>query len=109
MRNRPAAFDNLMSFDQGQFNFDAARHEDGYQHWRAELDEQKRAFESRWGIILGRRVSLQLINRDQPLEGIISLMSGEEKHRGSPLRLSLKGFVFSPKEIESIKRLDEPL
>ncbi len=97
-----------MSFDQGQFNFDAARDEDGYRHWREEMDEQKRAFETRWGIILGRRVSLKLMSRDLPLEGIINLMSDDGKNKGAPIRLSLKGFVFSPNEIESIMRIDEP-
>jgi hypothetical protein len=96
-----------MTFDQGEFDFEAFRPEDGYRHWKVVLDEEKRAFESRWGIILGRPVRLKLRSRDEPLEGIVNLVSGEERPRGASLRLSLKGFVFTPKEIESVMRLEE--
>ena len=97
-----------MSFDQEEFDFTTFRAEDGYLHWKSVLDEQKRDFESRWGIIIGRRVRLKIRTRDEPLEGIINIVQGEDKQRGAPLRLSLKGFQFAPKDIESILRLDGP-
>ncbi|CAN5888193.1 hypothetical protein BH11VER1_BH11VER1_06720 [soil metagenome] len=98
-----------MAFDQGQFNFEATSSEDGYRHWRQMLDEQRRALESRWGIIFGSRVSLKLMHRDERLEGIINLLSDEGKQKSSKLRLSLNGLVFSPQEIESVTRLDKPV
>ncbi len=49
-----------MTFDQGEFNFQATGPEDGYRKWREELDAKKRAFEARWGVILGRTVCVTL-------------------------------------------------
>jgi hypothetical protein len=45
-----------MSFDQGQFNFDANGPEDRYRKWREELDAARQTFERHWGVILSRRV-----------------------------------------------------
>ena len=49
-----------MSFDQGQFNFDANGSDTGYRKWREELDAARLAFERRWGVILSRRVEVVL-------------------------------------------------
>lgn len=46
-----------MNFDQGEFNFEAQGSEEGYGKWRQELAADQRAFESRWAVVLNRRVS----------------------------------------------------
>jgi hypothetical protein len=60
-----------MNFDQGEFNFAVDGPEDGYRKWREELDAKKRAFESRWGVVLGRRVSVSLTDHAKPLSGML--------------------------------------
>lgn len=99
-----------MNFDQGQFNFDAPAGEDGYLAWREELDARRAAFEKRWGVILGRRVRVKLLDRDLPLEGKLVLLDEENathpsrRHRN--LRFHLQGKEFCLAEIESVVRLD---
>ena len=70
-----------MDFDQGQFNFDAKGSEDGFRKWREELDAKKRAFETRWGVILSRRVSVSLKNHAKPVAGILDRGAGYVQHR----------------------------
>lgn len=95
----------MPDFDQGEFDFESGT-EEGYRNWRQRLDEQKRAFESRWGIILGRRVRVQLAAIDRPLEGIVRVVSAESARSPSQLRLRLGRLEFSPAEIESIVRVE---
>jgi hypothetical protein len=71
------------------------------------LDEQKKAFENRHGVILGRRVRVELVEHDRPLEGMLQLVTDAQADRRH-LRFRLKGLEFSPAEIASIVRLDEP-
>lgn len=94
-------------FDQGTFNFDAAGDELGFRRWREELDARKHAFETRWGIILGRRVSLQLASHNRPIEGIIRIDSEPAKagKTASPL-FRIGTLPFCPSEIESIVALN---
>lgn len=56
-----------MSFDQGEFNFNAKGSGDGYRKWREELDARKRAFESLWGVVLGKPVTVSLRHHAKPL------------------------------------------
>jgi hypothetical protein len=98
-----------MNFDQGQFNFDAQSGDDGYRRWREELDARKLAFESRYGVILGKRVRLQLCGHPHAVDGIITLI---EERKRAPARyhrptLRIGSIEFSPNEIESILRLDD--
>jgi hypothetical protein len=95
-----------MSFDQGEFDFDAPGDGAGYRNWRRHLDEQKRALESRWGIILGHRVVLTLHAHDRPLEGIIRIIPNRRADGVRPLRLQIGRLEFTPAEIASIVRLD---
>ena len=91
-----------MNFDQGQFNFDTKGPEDGYRKWREELDEKKRAFESRWGVILSRRVCVSLKDHAKPLRGILEWVNDSKRgHQAQPL-FRLRGVEFSVGEIESI-------
>ncbi|NJM37576.1 MAG: hypothetical protein HC845_06800 [Akkermansiaceae bacterium] len=96
-----------MNFDQGQFNFDAKGTEDGYRRWREELDAKKSALESRWGVILSRRVRVSLIDHAKPLVGILELRSDLGKKPTDPPIFRLRGLEFTPSEIESIVQ-EEP-
>lgn len=93
-----------MSFDQGQFDFDAPGSDAGWRRWREELDEKKRAFESRWGVVLGKQVTVWLKDHAKPLSGMIEWLepakAGNEKN-GAP-RFRLRGLEFGVGEIESI-------
>ncbi len=91
-----------MSFDQGQFNFDAKGSEDGYRKWREELDAARLAFERRWGVILSRRVCVSLRDHAKPLTGILEWVDDPKKGRQGPPLFRLKGVEFGVGEIESI-------
>jgi hypothetical protein len=98
-----------MNFDQGELDLSGNGSEDGHRKWQQELDAKKRAFESRYGIILGRRVRVQLAGELNPLEGMIYLISKDSTQPGSTkLRFQLGTREFIASEIESIIRIDEP-
>ncbi len=95
-----------MNFDQGQFNFDAKGSEDGFRKWREELDAKKRALESRWGVILSRRVHVSLTHHAKPLTGILELLIVPRRKSNDPPVFRIKGVEFNPSEIESIVQED---
>lgn len=88
-----------MTFDQGEFNFDAGASEEGYRRWREELEEKQRAFEAKWGVILSRRVSVCLKDMAKPVVGLLQWRDGIGN---SPPVFSIRGLEFFPGEIESI-------
>ena len=92
-------------FDQGMFNFDAAAPEDGWRNWRRELDEKRRAFESRHGVILGRRVVVQLAGHDKPVEGVVHVIPPQPDEPPAGVRFTIRGIEFQPGEILSIVRV----
>lgn len=91
-----------MSIDQGEFNFDANGNDAGWRRWREELEERKRAFESRWGVVLGRRVTVWLKDHAKPLSGMIEWREPPRTERNAPPRFKLRGLEFGVGEIESI-------
>jgi hypothetical protein len=92
-----------MSFDQGQFDFDAPGSDAGWRRWREQLDERKRAFESRWGVVLGKRVTVFLTDHAKPLSGILEWLEPTKgSARNAPPRFKLRGLEFGVGEIESI-------
>ena len=95
-----------MSFDQGEFNFDAEGDGAGWKRWRRELDARKRAFETRWGVILGKRVSLQLRDHAKPVKGIIEIIEPPANQRHLPPTFRIRSLEFAPDEIESLTRED---
>ena len=95
-----------MSFDQGEFNFDAQAGENGYRRWREQLDEAKLAFEHRWGVILGRPVRVNLAGHARSIEGRIQLISPARTSNPKALRLRINTLDFHPNEIEAIVSLD---
>lgn len=96
----------IVNFDQGEFNFAAKGSEDGYRKWREELDAKKHAFESRWGVILSRRVSVSLHGHRKPLTGILEWVSDSKKSTPDRPLFRLKGLEFTASDIESILQLE---
>lgn len=95
-----------MDFNQGELNFDSpANDANGYQKWRDEMDARKREIESRYGIILGKPVVLQLIGEVKPLQGILTIASKSLPKIRSQLLLQLGKREFTLAQIESISRL----
>ena len=95
-----------VNFDQGEFNFAAKGSEDGYRKWRQELDDRKRDFETRWGVILSRRVEVGLQGHAKPLVGILEWVSDPKKSSADRPLFKMKGLEFTASEIESIMQLD---
>lgn len=91
-----------MNFDQGEFNFQANAPEEGYRKWREELDAKKRAFETRWGVILGRTVCVSLRDHAKPLIGMLEWISEPKTDSPKTPTFRLKGVEFTNTEIESI-------
>jgi len=92
--------------EQGQFTFDEEGNELGYKRWQEEMDAQKRAFESRWGVILSRTVRVQLRNHLRPVEGSIRQIGQFKSGRNLVPRLQVGNIEFSPDEIESVVVLE---
>ncbi|MGL4400308.1 MAG: hypothetical protein ACRCXD_10600 [Luteolibacter sp.] len=97
-----------MNFDQGELDLSGNGSEAGHRKWLHELETKKRAFEARFGVILGRRVRVQLVGELHPLEGMIHVVSKDLNPPGNKLRFQLGPREFTAAEIESIVRLDEP-
>lgn len=91
-----------MPFDQGEFNFDAPGSDAGWRRWREELEEKKREFESRWGVVLGKRVTVSLRHHAKPVSGMIEWIEPPSAQRDHPPRFRLRGLEFGPDEIESL-------
>lgn len=89
-------------------NAAASSTNDGYSKWKAEADAERRAFELRWGIPLGKRVRLQLRGEAREREGVLRLAEEAPqpgRRDARQLRLSLDGQIFPASLIESISRL----
>jgi hypothetical protein len=93
-----------MPFDQGEFNFDAQGDYTGWRRWREKLDARKRAFETRWGVVLGKRVTLWLKDHAKPVVGIIEIIEPPANQRHLPPTFRIRGLEFGPDEIESLTR-----
>lgn len=91
-----------MDFNQGEFNFDASGSEAGWRRWREELEERKRAFESQWGVVLGKRVTVRLRDHAKPLSGMLEWLDGRGQGKAATPRFRLRGLEFGHEEIESI-------
>ena len=96
-----------MNFDQGELDLTGNGSEEGHRKWQQELEEKKRAFELRFGVMVGRRVRVQLVGETYPLEGMINLLSQKIPHTAAKLKLSMGSREFTPLEIESIVRLED--
>lgn len=95
-----------MNFDQGEFDFNAGSGDAGYRRWKEQLDEARRAFEQRWGVILDRPVRVRLEGHKRSIEGTIRLVSPPRAAKPQDIRLRIKSLEFTPADIESIIALD---
>lgn len=95
-----------MDFDQGELDFDSNGSVEGWNKWQRELEEKKRAFETRHGIILGKRVQVRLRGEFEPLEGAVRVVSKRAPVVSAQLRLGIGAREFIVAEIESIVRMD---
>ncbi len=96
-----------MSFDQGEFDFNARGDEGGWRRWREELEEKQRAFEARWGVALGKPVVVQLRDHAKPLTGMLEWISeGGRADDSRPPRFRLRGLEFGHEEIASLSRAE---
>lgn len=103
----PVGFVSAMSFDQGEFNFDARGDDSGWRRWREELDAKKKAFETRWGVVMGKRVVVWLRDHAKPLRGTIECLDRDRPAGNAPPRFRVCGAEFGVDEIESIVREDD--
>jgi hypothetical protein len=97
----------VMSFDQGEFNFDAEGSESGYRKWRQELDARKQEFEHRWGVVLGKRVKVWLKNHAKPVSGPLEWLTGKRYNPNDEPRFKVRSLEFVISEVESMVRDDE--
>jgi hypothetical protein len=91
-----------MSFDQGEFDFQAPGSDAGWRRWREELEEKQRAFEARWGVVLGKPVRVRLRDHAKPLSGMLEWVHKGRAGENAPPRFRLRGLEFGHEEIESI-------
>ena len=96
-----------MNFDQGELDLSGKGSEAGHRKWLVELEEKKRAFEVRHGVIIGRRVRVQLVGELNPLEGIIRVVSTQASLPSAKLRLVMGKREFGISEIESLICLED--
>jgi hypothetical protein len=96
-----------MDFDQGEFDLSGNGSDEGYRKWLRDLDANKRAFESRHGVVIGRRVRVRLVGEREPMEGLIYVVAQKGSASASRFRLRMGKREFLPPEIESIVRLDD--
>jgi len=96
-----------MNFDQGELDLSGNGSDAGHRKWLRDLEERKRAFELRYGVIVGRRVRVQLSGELNPMEGMIHVVSQKPGLPVAKLRLIMGRREFGPTDIESIVRLDD--
>lgn len=96
-----------MDFNQGELDFNGNGSEVGYRKWQRELEEKKREFEARHGIILGKRVQVQLRGELKELEGAVHLVSKRIPGSSAQLKVRVSHREFTVAEIESIVRIEE--
>jgi len=91
-----------MEFDQGEFVFDRSEDEKGYRQWQERLREKRREIESRFGILLGTRVRVQLVGEMKPIEGMIILPEVKAPCERGKLKLQMGHREFHLSQVESI-------
>ncbi|MBC8127215.1 MAG: hypothetical protein H8M99_08760 [Gloeobacteraceae cyanobacterium ES-bin-144] len=96
-----------MNFNQGELDLSGNGSDEGYRKWLLELDEKKRAFEVRYGVMVGRRVRVQLRGELNFLEGMIHVVSEKTDASVTKLKLRMGRREFTPSQIESIVRIGD--
>ena len=82
-----------MSMDQLEFDFDdSSATTEGYDNWRAEMEERRKAISREWGVPVESSVRLTLRNMPGEYTGYLALLEYPSKisrKRWGPLRLRL--------------------
>lgn len=78
----------------------------GYEAWKAEIADLKRAFEHRWGVPLGKPVRLRLRGEHREREGLLRLADEALPQKGRSVTLRLGDHLFAASQIESVARVD---
>lgn len=86
--------------DQGSFDFDQAGDESGFRQWQGGNETRKKEIEAEFGLILGKRVRLNLRQINKEVEGIIYYRLEKNK-----VVLSIGTFEFAPDDIVSMVRV----
>ncbi|HEY1049970.1 MAG TPA: hypothetical protein VGE39_09460 [Prosthecobacter sp.] len=84
----------------------AAADHQGYETWKTETAELKRAFEHRWGVPLGKPVRLTLRGEYREREGVLRLADDATSAKSTSITLRLGDHTFTATQIESVVRLD---
>ncbi len=80
----------------------ASDHGEGYAAWRAEMQRHRDTVEKRFGVPLGHRVWVQLVDELKPLEGLLCLVEERQGSRAKGLRLRVGDRTFGFNQIESV-------
>lgn len=79
----------------------------GWRRWQEDLAAKQRAFESRWGVILGKKVYVSVLHHPRPLTGRLEWINPDRNKLNAPPRFRLKGIEFGHADIESVVQLDD--
>ena len=77
----------------------------GFARWKEEAENEKRAFEKRWGVPLGKLVRVQLRGESREREGLLRVVEEPAGSSAKALRLTMGGHAFAASQIESLVRV----
>lgn len=79
--------------------------EEGFARWKEEAEKERRAFEKRWGVPLGKLVRVQLRGESREREGLLRVVEEPARSSAKALRLTMGGHAFAAAQIESLVRV----
>jgi hypothetical protein len=79
--------------------------EEGFARWKEDAENEKRAFEKRWGVPLGKLVRVQLRGEAREREGLLRVVEEPAGSSAKALRLTMGGHTFAATQIESLVRV----
>lgn len=79
--------------------------EQGFARWKEEAEKEKRAFEHRWGVPLGKPVRVLLRGESREREGLLRVVEEAAGKTTGQLRLTIGGHSFLAAQIESVVRI----
>lgn len=79
--------------------------EAGFALWKQDAEDAKRAFETRWGVPLGKAVRVQLRGEAREREGVLRVAEEPAGSSAKLLRLKLGTHAFLATQIESVVRV----
>lgn len=79
--------------------------EAGFAAWREKETTARREFERRWGVPIGKRVRVALVDGSPPLEGVLNVVEGCTKQPRKQVMLRIGKREFPSTQIHSLVRL----